>query len=268
MRDRVRISRLLLLGFAIVAPLASLALIGTNVLVALTPIFISHMLLLYASLVANNGWWGPVVTSFRTSRDEVWLTIDDGPSPAHTLQVLDLLDQFGARATFFVIGANAEKHPHLITEILARGHSLANHTFSHPSRTFWCAGPRRIAREIDQCAEILRATPERPNLFFRPPVGMTSPFLHPVLALRGLCLVGWTVRGLDTVRRDAERIAESIDKGARRGAILLLHDGHHVARDAAFGLRCLELTLQRITARGFQCVIPAPDQLRSRADGK
>lgn len=268
MRNSAPNTRSLLLGFAIIAPALSLALIHTNVLLALAPLFVSHMLLLYATLRANNQWWGPVVTSFRTQRDEVWLTIDDGPSPAHTVGMLDLLEQFDARATFFVIGAYAEKHPHLITEILARGHAVANHTFSHPSRTLWCAGPRRVAREIDLCAQTLRATPERPNLLFRSPVGMTGPFVHPALQQRGLRLVGWTVRGLDTMRRDAERVAHALDKRASRGAILLLHEGHHVERDPAFCLRCLEFTLQRLTARGFRCVIPTSDQLPTRADGR
>ena len=91
--------------------------------------------MLYPTLVANCQWWGPVITRFQTSAPEVWITIDDGPSPAHTIKLLDILDRFEARATFFVVGANAEKHPHLITEILTRGHALGNHTFMHPSTT-------------------------------------------------------------------------------------------------------------------------------------
>ncbi len=260
--------RRLLIAFAIVAPVVSIVLIHTNLFLALAPLFVSHLLLLYPTLVANSQWWGPVLTAFATDKDEVWLTIDDGPSPTHTIQMLDTLERFGARATFFVIGARADKHPHLITEILARGHAVANHTFSHPVRTFWCAGPRRIAREIEGCAETLRATPARPNVFFRAPAGMTSPFLHPALARRRINFVGWTVRGLDTVRRDTERVAESIEKRVRRGAIILLHESHHIARDPAFGPRCLELTLQRLSSRGYRFVIPQPEQLRTRLGGR
>ncbi len=268
MRDNARTVRPLLLGFAIAAPLISLALIRTNVILALAPLFLSHLLLLYATLVANSQWWGPVLTAFDTKEDEVWLTIDDGPSPLHTIQMLDVLERFGARATFFVIGVHAEKHPHLVTEILARGHAVANHTFSHPARTFWCAGPRRIAREIDRCAETLRSTPTRPNLFFRAPVGIKSPFLHPAVARRGLHLVGWTVRGLDTVRRDAGEVAGRIEKRIKPGAIILLHEGHQTARDPGFGPRCLELTLQRLSERGYRFVIPSAEQLRTSLGGK
>jgi len=256
-------TRPLLIGCALVTPLLSLALIGTNLYLALAPLFVSHMLLLYATLVPNCQWWGPVVTTFATAEREVWITIDDGPSPVHTTRILDILQQFDARATFFVIGARAEEHPHLITEILARGHGLSNHTHTHPSRSFWCADRGKIGNEIDRCAETLRTTPERPALLFRAPVGMKNPFVHPALAHRVMTLVGWTVRGLDTIQRDPQRVAERIERGARPGAIILLHEGQRAEKDPEFNLRCLELTLQRLAAGGYRFVIPRPEQLRA-----
>ena len=255
--------RTLLLVFAGIAPLISIALLGQGVLIAVAPLFVSHMLLLYPTLVANSQWLGPVFTSFATNEREVWITIDDGPSPAHTRAMLDILEQFDARATFFAVGKYAEAHPHLITEILTRGHSLANHTYAHPSRTFWCASARRIHREIDRCAEQLRTTPERPAQFFRAPAGMKNFFVHPALVCRGLALIGWTVRGLDTVKQDPARVAERVEKHARPGAIVLLHEGHHVDKHPDFQPRCLELTLQRLSARGYKFVIPKPEQLRT-----
>jgi peptidoglycan/xylan/chitin deacetylase (PgdA/CDA1 family) len=260
--------RRVILAFALVAPLLSLALIDSNIVLALAPLFISHLLLLYATLVANSQWWGPVFTSFATDKPQVWLTIDDGPTPAHTIAMLEILEHFEARATFFVVGSNAETYPHLITEILARGHTVANHTFSHPRATFWCAGPRRIAREVDRSAETLRSTPMRPNVFFRAPVGMKSPFLHPALRRRGLSLIGWSVRGLDTIRSDSEEVAARIARGAQPGAIVVLHEGHQVGRDPDFGPRCLRLALERLSAAGYEFVIPSADQLRTRGAGR
>lgn len=259
--------RALLLGFAMVAPLLSLALIGTGIVAALAPLFTSHVLLLYATLVPNCQWWGPVFTRFQTAAREVWITIDDGPSPAHTLKMLDLLEQFDARATFFVIGARAEKHPHLITEILSRGHALANHTFTHPRFTFWCASAAKIQMELDGCAEQLRTTAERPANLFRAPAGMRNLFVHPALARRQLALVGWSVRGLDSVARDPAGVAERIERKAKPGVIILLHEGLKIDTDPEFSPRCLELTLQRLAARGYRFIIPRPDQLRT-ADGK
>ena len=254
-----------LIGFAFLAPLFSvaLALTGSNIFLALAPLFVSHMLLLYATLVPNCQWWGPVARSFETGEREVWITIDDGPSPAHTLKLLEILKRFDARATFFVIGRNAETHPHLITEILAQGHTLANHTHTHPRLTFWCAGPRQIRREIVGCAETLRTTEARPAVFFRAPVGMVNPFVHPALARCRLVLVGWTARGLDTVKRDAVEVAERLEHAAVPGAILLLHEGQRAESDPEFNPRCLELTLQRLSAKGYRFIIPRPEQLRA-----
>lgn len=257
--------RRFLIGCAVAAPIISLALaaLGKNIFVALAPLFVSHLLVLYATLVPNSQWWGPVVTRFETTEREVWITIDDGPSPVHTLRMLEILDRFDARATFFVVGERAEKYPHLLTEILARGHALANHTQTHPRGFFWCATPARITAEISKCAETLRSTPERPPLLFRSPVGIKNPFVHPALARRGMMLVGWSVRGFDTIRRDAARVAERIDRRAKPGAIIVLHESQRADADPDFNPRCLELTLQRVAARDFRFVIPRTEQLRS-----
>lgn len=240
------------------APVAAVALYPKfGLIVALSPIFTSHVLLLYASLVPNCRWWGAVVRSFATVDSEVWLTIDDGPSE-QTPQILDALDEHKARATFFVIGARAEAHPHLITEILMRGHELANHTFSHPSVSLWAAGPKTIAREIDRCAALLRSTPERPARFFRAPAGLKSAFLHPVLRMRGLQLIGWSARGFDTLRRDGAAVAGAIRKQAQPGAIILLHEGHHAAHAES-----IAATVRELSEAGYRFVIPEPSQLRS-----
>lgn len=256
-----KVIRALLLGFAAVAPIISLALIRNHLLLALAPLFVSHMLALYATLAANCQWWGLVVRRFRTSEREVWITIDDGPSLEHTIKMLDILEQYEARATFFVIGERAEKYPHLITEILMRGHALANHTHTHPSGSFWCAGSKRIAQEIDRCAEILRTTPERPAQFFRAPAGLKNFFVHPVLERRGLVLLGWGARGLDGVGSDPLKVAKRIEKQVEPGAIVLLHEGKRTEKEADFSPRCLELTLQHLAARGYRFVVPSVEQL-------
>lgn len=256
--------RRILLALMVVAPLATLALFRAPLLLALAPLYCTHALLLYATLAPNSQWWGPVLRSFQTEARELWITIDDGPSPALTPGLLDLLDRLEGRATFFVIGERAEKYPHLITEILSRGHALANHTMTHPAQTFWFAGPRVVAREIARCAGALRSHPERPALFFRAPAGMKSPLVHPALQGQGLSLVGWSSRGLDTVLRDPERVAARVLRQAAPGAIVLLHDHHRHARDPELRARVLEQTLQRLAENGYRFVIPAPEKLRTR----
>ena len=257
-----------LLVIVFLAPFLGFLLIRVNLVAALAPIFLSHVFLLYATLTPNCQWFGPVYRSFATSEPEVWLTIDDGPSPVHTVALLDILDRFQARATFFLIGTQAEKYPHLVTEILARGHDIANHTYTHPVGSFWFATPGRIGAEIDSCTEWLRTAPDRRARLFRAPVGLKNMFVHPELDRRGLSLIGWSVRGLDTIRRDPAKVAERIIRLIKPGAIVVLHEGQRAEKHPEFNPRCVELTLTGLAERGYRCVIPRPEQLRSRAAGK
>lgn len=227
---------------------------------ALGVLFVSHLLILFPTLVANCQWWGPVITSFETPRREVWLTIDDGPDPVQTPRMLELLARFEAPATFFVIGQKAADYPAEIERIRQAGHEIANHTFSHPSGSFWALPPARIAAEIDRHPISSHC--------FRTPAGLKNFFVHPVLVRRGMRLVGWTVRGLDTMSKDPAAVAARIRRGLKPGAIVLLHEGHRVATEPDFHPRCLELTLTTLAQEGYRCVRPSPEQLRPRADEK
>lgn len=200
--------------------------------------------------------FGPVASTFRTPRQEVWVTIDDGPDPATTPAVLTLLDQHRARATFFLIGREAEKHPDLVREILLRGHTVENHTWSHPCWSFWCSGPKRLLSEIDRCNAALVAAGAPPPRYFRMPVGFKTPFLHPAAARRGLGVVAWSARGFDCTSA-AAAASRRIFRGLRPGAIVLLHQGQAEPRRVEVVGRVLD----GLAARGLRPVIPPPEAL-------
>ena len=155
-------------------------------------------------------------------RRSVALTFDDGPGP-DTAAVLDALDRAGARATFFVLGANALERPELVREIAARGHAVALHGFSH--RKLHLAGPATIGSELDRGREAVRACGVEPVPFFRAPHGLKGPLLGRALRRRGLRLVGWTRGVWDTERPGAPRIVSRATRGLQPGEIVLLHDG-------------------------------------------
>ncbi len=253
-------TRRLILAFAAGALVFFVVIVAHRPWLAFGVLFLSHLLVLYPTLVANCQWWGPVATHFETPRREVWLTIDDGPDALHTPQMLELLSRFDARATFFTIGKKAAALPEEIARIASVGHEVANHTFSHPSASFWSYLPAGIGAEIDR-------HPVRSG-YFRAPAGLKNFFVHPLLVRRGMRLVGWSVRGLDTVRRAPETVVARIRSGLRPGAIILLHEGHRTATTPGFHPRCLELTLALLAAEGYRCVLPAPEQLRPRAGGR
>jgi peptidoglycan/xylan/chitin deacetylase (PgdA/CDA1 family) len=155
----------------------------------------------------------------------VAITIDDGPDPAITPRVLDLLDQHAAKVTFFCIGELVEQHPQVAREIVSRGHTIENHSQHHLHR-FSVLGPRGMAAEISRAQDSIAAVTGQQPRFFRAPAGLRSPFLEPVLARLGLQLASWTRRGFDTVNPDADVVFRRLTQGLRAGDILLLHDGH------------------------------------------
>lgn len=166
---------------------------------------------------------GPALVRETGGSRAVALTFDDGPSVPYTGQILDLLRAEGIRATFFLCGANAERHPELVRRIRDEGHEIGNHTFSHPY--LFLKSRRRIAAEIDRTQEALeRIAGRRPRLF-RPPFGVRWFSLWPLLRERNLTMVMWSVRGYDGML-DADGIAKATLDGLEPGAIVLLHDGY------------------------------------------
>ncbi len=196
-------------------------------------VFTNHLLLTAIGLWPRSRWLGPNWTRLpaaATARNEIALTIDDGPDPLVTPQVLDFLDDCAAKATFFCIGEEAARHPDLCREIVRRGHAVENHSHRHRHH-FSLKGPRGLMHELQTAqATLTRISGQRP-VFFRAPAGLRNPFLDPVLARLGLTLATWSARGFDTRVGDAQRVKKNLLRDLRPGAILLLHDGH-AARSA------------------------------------
>jgi peptidoglycan/xylan/chitin deacetylase (PgdA/CDA1 family) len=227
-----------------------------SALAGLGVLALSHALVLYPTLRPNVQWLGPVVTNFATQKQELWLTIDDGPA-GDTPAVLDLLDRRGVKATFFVKGRLAGEHADLVRAILARGHSVGNHSQTHPSATFWCALPSWIRTEIDECNRVLETLTGSTPRWFRAPVGMKNPAVHPALARRGMRLIGWTVRGFDAVAADPAHVLARILPHVRPGAIIVLHQGRE------HSLRVIEHVVAALQERGYSFVIPDDAALRN-----
>ena len=187
----------------------------------------NHLALTAAGLWPRSRCLGPnwVRLPPAAAPGHIAITIDDGPDPEVTPQVLDLLDRFDAHATFFCIGSKAQHHPELCREIVRRGHAVDNHS-QHHDHHFATFGPRRMAREVQTGQDNLAAlTGQRPH-FFRPTAGLRNPFLEPILARHGLHLASWTRRGYDTRNRDADDVARRLTRDLAAGDILLLHDGN------------------------------------------
>jgi peptidoglycan/xylan/chitin deacetylase (PgdA/CDA1 family) len=218
----------------------------------------NHLLLTAVGLWPRSNGLGPNWTQLpapATARQEIALTIDDGPDPLVTPQVLDILDRHAARATFFCVGEKAERYPEVCREIVRRGHAVENHS-QHHRHHFALLGPRGFMRELQAAQSTLsRITGQRP-VFFRAPAGLRNPFLDPVLARLGLTLASWSARGFDTRIGDPERVRHALLRELRAGAILLLHDGNaaRTPRGMPVILEVLPAVLESAAAAGLRFV--------------
>ncbi len=199
---------------------------------ALGSLVLNHLGLTAAGLWPRSALLGPNVTTLPAAaveRREFTLTLDAGHDHEVTPAMLDMLDEAGAKATFFVIAQRAAQHAGLVREIVRRGHDVQNHSLCH-RHDFSMRGSQALAREIGGAQALLADLTGQSPHCFRAPAGLRNPLLDPVLHRLGLHLVSWTRRGFDTRDGNPARVLNRlIGPQARRlaaGDILLLHDGH------------------------------------------
>ncbi len=201
-------------------------------------------------------------------RSAIALTFDDGPNPAFTPQLLALLERHEARATFFLVGRFARACPELVRETAARGHTIGNHTETHPNLA-WLSGSR-IEEELARCRESIaeaigsNATdlPAGQN-WMRPPFGYRGPQLEGAVIRAGLSgVVMWSIKCYDWKPQPTARLIERLGRAAvprdrgRGGNIVLLHDGdfRHLGADRQHVLVALKYWLPRWRDAGLKFV--------------
>ena len=248
-------------GLFYLATVAAIALVARSLVVGPLPLWVSATALTayvayvtLGHLVLRLGMFVDVVSRGSRRARGVALTFDDGPHPEHTPKVLDLLDAAGAKATFFVIGHKAEKHPELVREIVRRGHAVGMHSYAH-DRLFSLRSLRFVRDDLGRAVEVLEAiTGERPWLF-RPPVGHTSLRIARAVEELDLEVVGWSVRGVDGLARSKpERVAARVVPGLVDGAIVLLHDAAERDTHVPASLAALPRILEVLDRRNLRAV--------------
>lgn len=160
------------------------------------------------------------ITRVETESPVLALTFDDGPDPAATPRLLDILGAYDARATFFMLGEAAARHPEIVRDVARRGHAIGNHSWDHPS--FPMIGRAQRLAQIRRCAGAI-GTHGMP--LFRPPFGQQS-LASRIDAFRlGYQVVTWSVVALDWLDRSADQMTKEILGKVRPGSIVLFHDG-------------------------------------------
>lgn len=189
---------------------------------AAIPLSLFLLACLVAPFLPHCSFFLPVISRGQRGVSGIALTFDDGPSPASTPILLELLAKYELPATFFVIGRHAAAHPELIAAILAQGHAIGNHSYNHDN-LLMLRSYEFLEKDIQATQEILNKAGIQP-LVFRPPIGIVSPRLQPVMASLGLRTITFSCRIFDRGNRNVHNLASRVLKKLRPGDILLLHD--------------------------------------------
>ncbi len=192
-------------------------------------------------------------TTHVSGERTVALTFDDGPDPIYTPHILDVLARYDVKATFFVVGRHVDAYPELIRRIVAAGHAVGSHGYSHTIlRGVW---PGEIATELRQTDAALWSAAGIRTHLFRHPGGMQGAFLPFVAEAGGWRVVVWSVDPRDYSQPGPGEIARRVLDGAHPGAIVLLHDGSpHGDQSRQQTVTALPAILEGLRARGYRFV--------------
>jgi peptidoglycan-N-acetylglucosamine deacetylase len=189
----------------------------------LLPIAILLSLLIYGSACLQSNFFVPAYCYTSSTEKQIALSFDDGPNHEFTPQVLSMLAQYNALATFFVIGKNIPGNENILKQIDAAGHSIGNHSYTH-SYFFDFKSAQGFKEELIQTTESVLSVIGKRMTLFRPPYGVITPKLAKVIKLLGYHVIGWSIRSFDTTTDSAHIIAQRVHSQIKSGAIILFHD--------------------------------------------
>jgi len=171
--------------------------------------------------------WNYHLTSIHSYKNitENWvsITFDDGPNQEITPKILELLNKYEAKATFFCIGKHVEGHPEIVKDIIATGHSIGNHTYSH-SKSFGFFSSEKVKGELLRTKSVVKNLTGLEMNLYRPAFGVTNPMIGKAVEQLELKSIGWNIRSLDTTPRSEEMVFKRITAKLSKGDIILLHD--------------------------------------------
>jgi peptidoglycan-N-acetylglucosamine deacetylase len=208
----------------------------------------------YQSMAPTGQWYGRTFTGLPRGSKQIALTYDDGPNDSHTLKLLDVLAQNEVHATFFMIGRYVQQRTHIVRAVAEAGHTIGNHTTTHPLLIFQSAAQTRV--ELMECrAALTGAIGEHSNLF-RPPFGGRRPATLRIARELGLVPIMWNVTGYDWNAPPAATIEQKVTSQIRGGDVILLHDGGHKAMgaDRSQTVLATESLIRRYRDQGYEFV--------------
>ena len=191
----------------------------------------------------------PVIRSGDPDSMKIALTFDDGPHPYKTNEVLDLLAQYGIRATFFVVGENVSYYPEPLRRAVALGHEIGNHTYHHALLSKECE--KNTLEEIEKTEEIIFKTAGYRTKLFRPPEGAYNECALNAIQSKDYRVILWTVDTRDWENTSADKMVQTVMTNVRGGSILLFHD--YMSKKSNT-MEALGIVIPRLLAEGYEFV--------------
>jgi peptidoglycan/xylan/chitin deacetylase (PgdA/CDA1 family) len=203
-------------------------------LIFLIIILFSGSMLIGPSFIVSSGVYVMSICKGKGQCNKIALTFDDGPCE-QTKQILKVLDKHRVKATFFLIGRQVALHREIVHEMIKKQHTLGNHSYDH-AIWFPLMGSTRIKKELTATQTAIASISGTKPVYFRPPFGVTNPFIAKALKGLNLKTVGWSLRSFDTSEKNPEKTVQRIKHRVEPGSIVIMHDR---SRDAALVLEQL-----------------------------
>lgn len=183
----------------------------------------------------------------KNDKMQIALTFDDGPHPIYTVKILDILQKYNIKATFFMVGENIKSYPDVAMQVKAAGHEIGNHTETHKSNL--CE--KDLLREIENCSEIIFNTLDRETNLLRPPEGLILDSTRRCCSKLEYSIILWNIDTRDWAHTSPEKIYENVVKNIDSGDIILMHD--YIAKDSPTP-KALEMILPKLIEMGYTFV--------------
>jgi peptidoglycan/xylan/chitin deacetylase (PgdA/CDA1 family) len=217
----------------------------------------------YQTMAPSGQWYGRTFTGLHRGSKQLALTYDDGPNDPHTLHLLDVLANHDVKATFFLIGRFVKERKDIVRLISDAGHTIGNHTFTHPNLIF--ASDSRTWKELQDCRDAIHDAIGAHSNLFRPPFGGRRPGTLQIARSLGLIPVMWNVTGYDWNAKPADYVERRVRRQVRGGDVMLLHDGGHrgMGADRSQTVVATDRLITRYKAEGYEFVT-VPEMMEKR----
>lgn len=212
-------------------------------------VFIILLLVCFAINVNASSINKSVYKSNEKESKKIALTFDDGPHPRNTPEILKLLDKYGVKATFFVIGVNAKNYPEALSQVIEKGHEIGNHTYSH--HILKSKSKEEINKEIIDTEKEISKKSEYSTTLIRPPCGFYDEKLLQVVDENEYKIILWSIDTMDWAHASVDSIVSSVTKNIKGGDIILFHDYISGENNTPAALNVL---IPRLLKQGYEFV--------------